>query len=289
MRYWIAQGIAVFRVDNPHTKPIRFWEWLISSIQEEHPEVILLSEAFTRPKIMARLAEAGFTQSYTYFTWRIHQHGPDGLWAYVDELAHGPLADYMRPNFWPNTPDILSGPLRFGPPSAFALRLVLAATLTPSYGVYSGYELYENLPASEQNEEYLYSEKYEIKDRDYTRPDSLASLMTTLNDIRRRHPALHRLRSIRFHPSNNPAIIAYSKVSDDRRDAVLTVVNLDPDWTQEATVQLDLAGLGLPDDRPYAVFDELSGERYYWLGPTPFVRLDPAYRVAHVLDVSEAR
>ncbi len=289
MRYWISQGVAVFRVDNPHTKPIEFWEWLIASIQEEHPEVILLSEAFTRPKIMARLAEAGFTQSYTYFTWRVSQHGPEGLWAYVEELAHGPVADYMRPNFWPNTPDILSGPLRFGPPAAFALRLVLAATLSPSYGVYSGYELYENLPASDQNEEYLHSEKYEIKDRDYNRPDSLAPLMTALNDIRRRHPALHRLRSIRFHPSSNPAIIAYSKVSDDRTDTVLTVVNLDPDWTQEATLQLDGAGLALPDDRPYPVLDELSGERYHWLGPTPYVRLDPAYRVAHVLDLSQAR
>jgi starch synthase (maltosyl-transferring) len=289
MRYWIAQGVAVFRVDNPHTKPIEFWEWLISSIQEEHPDVILLSEAFTRPRIMARLAEAGFTQSYTYFTWRIYQHGPEGLWAYVDELAHGPLADYMRPNFWPNTPDILSGPLRLGPPSAFALRLVLAATLSPSYGVYSGYELYENLPASDQNEEYLHSEKYEIKDRDYSRPDSLAPLMVALNDIRRRHPALHRLRSIRFHPTNNPAIIAYSKMSDDRSDAVLMVVNLDPDWTQEATLQLDLTGMGLPDDRPYPIFDELSGEHYHWRGRTPYVRLDPAYRVAHVFDLSEAR
>ncbi len=289
MRYWISQGVAVFRVDNPHTKPIAFWEWLISSIQAEHPEVILLSEAFTRPKVMARLAEAGFTQSYTYFTWRTSQHGPEGLWAYLVELAHGPVADYMRPNFWPNTPDILSGPLRFGRPAAFALRLVLAATLSPSYGVYSGYELYENIPASDENEEYLNSEKYEIKCRDYTRPGTLAPMMTALNDIRRRHPALHRLRSIRFHPTSNPAVIAYSKVSDDRSDVVLTVVNLDPDWTQEATLQLDLAGLGLPDDRPYVAFDELSGERYHWLGGSPYVRLDPADRVAHLLDLRAAR
>jgi starch synthase (maltosyl-transferring) len=288
MRYWISQGVVVFRVDNPHTKPILFWEWLISSIKEGHPEVIFLSEAFTRPKIMARLAQAGFTQSYTYFTWRVDQHGPDGLWAYLEELAHGPLADYMRPNFWPNTPDILSGPLRFGPPAAFALRLVLAATLSPSYGVYSGYELYENLPASDQNEEYLDSEKYELKDRDYARPDSLASMMAALNDIRRRHPALHRLRSISFHPTSNPAVMAYSKVSDDASDAVLVVVNLDPHLSQDATLRLDLAGLGLPDDRPFMVFDELSGERFHWSGWTPFVRLDPAYRVAHVLDLRAA-
>jgi starch synthase (maltosyl-transferring) len=283
--YWIAHGVAVFRVDNPHTKPVAFWEWLIGGIQEKHPEVLFLSEAFTRPRVMARLAEAGFSQSYTYFTWRTEQHGPEGLWAYLEELAHGPVADYMRPNFWPNTPDILSGPLRFGPPAAFALRLVLAATMSPSYGVYSGYELCENVPASESNEEYLYSEKYEIKDRDYSRPDSLAPLMMALNDIRRRHPALHRLRSIQFHPTTNPAILAYSKLSDDGADAVLTVVNLDPHWVQDARLQLDLAAVGLPSDRPYPVVDELSGERYEWRGWTPYVRLDPADRVAHVLDL----
>src|SRR5262249_51907524 len=151
----------------------------------------------------------GFSQSYTYFTWRTEQHGAEGLWAYLDELAHGPTADYMRPNFWPNTPDILSGPLRYGPPAAFALRLVLAATMSPSYGVYSGEELSETLPASELNEEYLHSEKYEIKHRDYSRPGTLAPLMTAINEIRRRHPALHRLRTIEFHPSNNPQIIVY--------------------------------------------------------------------------------
>ena len=211
--------------------------------------MLFLSEAFTRPKVMARLAEAGFSQSYTYFTWRTEQHGPEGLWAYLDELAHGPVADYMRPNFWPNTPDILSGPLRNGPPAAFALRLVLAATMSPSYGVYSGYELYENVPASDSNEEYLHSEKYEIKDRDYNRPDSLAPLMTALNHIRRRHPALQRLRSIRFHPTTNPPIIAYSKLSDDGADAVLMVVNLDPHRVQDALLQLDLAAVG-PARRP---------------------------------------
>jgi len=247
--------------------------------------VLFLSEAFTRPKVMARLAEAGFSQSYTYFTWRTEQHGEEGLWAYLTELAHGPVADYMRPNFWPNTPDILSGPLRFGPPSAFALRLVLAATMSPSYGVYSGYELYENLPASELNEEYLDSEKYEIKDRDYSRPDSLAPLMTALNDIRRRHPALQRLRTVRLHPSTNPQVIAYSKLSDDGADAVLIVVNLDPYWPQEALLSLDLGDLGLPYDRPYRVFDELSGQSFDWFGASPFVRLDPALRVAHVFDL----
>ena len=153
--FWADRGIRIFRVDNPHTKPFAFWEWLITALRRERPDLVLLAEAFTRPKLMARLAEIGFSQSYTYFTWRVGQYGPEGLRTYVEELAHGPLADYMRPNFWPNTPDILSGPLRGGPPSAFALRYVLASTLAPSYGVYSGYELCENAPASPDNEEYL--------------------------------------------------------------------------------------------------------------------------------------
>jgi starch synthase (maltosyl-transferring) len=283
--YWISLGVRIFRVDNPHTKPIAFWEWVISEVQKDHSDVLFLSEAFTRPKVMSRLAEAGFSQSYTYFTWRTEQHGEEGLWAYLDELAHGPVADYMRPNFWPNTPDILSGPLRFGPPTAFALRLVLAATMSPSYGVYSGYELYENLPASELNEEYLDSEKYEIKDRDYSRPDSLAPLMTALNHIRRRHPALQRLRTVRLHPSTNPQVIAYSKLSDDRTDAVMTVVNLDPYRPHDAILSIDPGDLGLPLDRPYVVFDELTGESFEWSGANPFVRLDPAVGVAHVFDL----
>ncbi len=288
--YWISLGVRIFRVDNPHTKPMAFWEWVIAQVQKDRPDVLFLSEAFTRPKVMARLAEAGFSQSYTYFTWRTEQHGEEGLWAYLDELAHGPVADYMRPNFWPNTPDILSGPLRYGPPSAFALRLVLAATMSPSYGVYSGYELYENLPASELNEEYLDSEKYEIKDRDYSRAGSLAPLMTALNDIRRRHPALQRLRTVRLHPSTNPQVIAYSKLSDDRTDAVLIVVNLDPYWIQEAVLSVDLGDLGLPHDGPFRVFDELSGESFEWLGANPFVRLDPVVGAAHIFDLrSQAR
>ena len=172
--FWAERGVRIFRVDNPHTKPFVFWEWLISALRREHPDIVLLAEAFTRPKIMARLAEIGFSQSYTYFTWRVSQYGPEGIRTYVEELAHGPLADFMRPNFWPNTPDILSGPLREGPPSAFALRFVLAATLSPCYGVYSGYELCENVPASPDNEEYWGSEKYEIKHRNFARPGSLA-------------------------------------------------------------------------------------------------------------------
>ena len=284
--HWIARGVRIFRVDNPHTKPVAFWRWVISEIQAENPDIVFLSEAFTRPKVMAKLAEVGFSQSYTYFTWRTQQHGPDGLWAYLEELAHGPVADYMRPNFWPNTPDILAGPLRNGPPAAFAMRLALAATMSPSYGVYSGYELYENAPASDTNEEYLNSEKYEVKHRDYDHPATLAPLMTSLNRIRREHPALQRLRSIRFHDTTNPSVIAYSKVSDDGDDMVLVVVNLDPYWTQEATI--DLWQLDLPDGDPYPVEDILSGETFHWSGAKAYVRLDPMYRVAHIFDLGGA-
>jgi starch synthase (maltosyl-transferring) len=283
--HWISFGVRIFRVDNPHTKPMAFWEWVIAEVQAEHPDVLFLAEAFTRPHVMARLAEAGFSQSYTYFTWRTEQHGVDGLWAYMEELAHGPKADYMRPNFWPNTPDILSGPLRNGPPSAFALRLVLAATLTPSYGVYSGYELFENQPASETNEEYLNSEKYEIRHRDYDRPGTLAPLMGALNRIRRRHPAFARLRSVQFWSTSNPWVVAYTKTSDDGTDRVLTVVNLDPYWAQDAVINLDPAALGLPASSPYRVTDELSGEQYSWTGAQPYVRLDPVQRVAHIFSL----
>lgn len=286
--HWISFGVRIFRVDNPHTKPIAFWEWVIEQVQAEHPDVLFLAEAFTRPHVMARLAEAGFSQSYTYFTWRTEQHGEEGLWAYMDELAHGPKADYMRPNFWPNTPDILAGPLRNGPPSAFALRLVLAATLSPSYGVYSGYELYENEPASPTNEEYLHSEKYQITHRDFDRQDSLAPLMGAINRIRRYHPALRTLRSVRFWPTTNPQVVAYTKVSDDGADRVLTVVNLDPWNTQEATVHLDMVALALPMYDPYLVYDELAGETYTWQGADPFVRLVPDQRVAHIFSLNLA-
>jgi starch synthase (maltosyl-transferring) len=237
--------------------------------------------------VMAKLAEVGFTQSYTYFTWRTDQHGPEGLRAYLEELS-GPSADFMRPNFWPNTPDILSGPLRQGPPAAFAERLVLAATMSPSWGMYSGYELYENEPASETNEEYLYSEKYEIKHRNWDRSDTLVPLVARINGIRRRHRALQELRSIRFHDSANPQIIAYSKMSDDGTDVMLMVVSLDPYHLQESTLGLDLDHLGLPWDRPFDVRDELSDETFSWWGPNPYVRLEPWTRVAHVLAVPSA-
>jgi starch synthase (maltosyl-transferring) len=280
--FWIDKGVKIFRVDNPHTKPVAFWEWVIPAVQAEHPDIVLLAEAFTRPRVMEKLAQVGFSQSYTYFTWRTERDGEEGLWAYMETLTEGPAADFFRPNFWPNTPDILSGPLRNGPPAAFALRYLLAATLSPSYGVYGGYELYENQPASDTNEDYLDTEKFEIKHRDFDRPGTLAGLITTVNDIRRRHPALQRLRNLTLHPADNPEIFAYSKVSDDGSDAVLVVVSLDPRQVQESLVHLDLAAAGLPDDRPYTVRDELSGESYVWAGSDAFVRFEPWTRVAHI-------
>ena len=282
--HWIERGVRIFRVDNPHTKPLAFWEWCLADVQRRQPDVIFLAEAFTRPAMMSKLAEIGFTQSYTYYTWR---HGKAELADYVEELAHGSLADIMRPNFWPNTPDILGGVLRNGNPAAFRLRYVLAATLVPNVGVYSGYELCENLPASDTNEEYLDSEKYEIKDRDWSAPDSIAPFIAEVNRIRHRHEAFAQLRNIRFHNVDNDAIIAYTKGSLDARgegDVLLVVVNLDPNQAQEATVHLDLPAVGLPGWEPLAAHDELTGETYAWNGPANYVRLDPGTdQVAHVL------
>ena len=278
--HWIGHGVRIFRVDNPHTKPTAFWEWIIPEVQREHPDVLFLAEAFTRPKVMAKLAEVGFTQSYTYFTWRTAKAE---LQEYLEEICHGPKADYMRPNFWPNTPDILSGPLRDGTPAAFKQRLVLAATMVPSYGIYSGYELCENVPASEHTEEYLYSEKYEIKSRDWDAPGSLAPYVTLLNDIRRRHPALAELRNIRFHTSNNDSILVYSKHTEDRSDVVLVVVNLDPYLANDDVIRLDLGLLGLPAAAPFEAYDEITGATFSWAGSTPYVRLDPAVEPAHIL------
>lgn len=280
--HWIGHGIRVFRVDNPHTKPMAFWEWLIPAVRGEHPEVLFLAEAFTTPKVMAKLAEVGFTQSYSYFTWR---HSGAELRAYLEELAHGPTADYLRPNFWPNTPDILGGVLRHGPRAAFALRAVLAALLVPNWGVYSGYELCENLPASDTNEEYLHAEKYEVRARDWSDPDSLAPLLGQLNTVRRAHPAFAELRTIHFHAADDEALLVFSKTAADGSDPMLVVVNLDPHEAHAATLDLDLGVLGLPDDRDLVAHDELSGQTFSWYGPHPWVRLDPNEQVAHVISL----
>jgi starch synthase (maltosyl-transferring) len=284
--FWIRHGVRAFRVDNPHTKPMAFWAWLIPAVQAQHPDVIFLAEAFTRPPVMAKLAEVGFSQSYTYFTWRTFKAE---IIEYLDELCHGPKADFMRPNFWPNTPDILSGPLRLGVRAAFKLRLVLAATLVPSYGVYSGYELMENEPASEFNEEYLHSEKYEVKTRNWARADSLAPFITRVNELRRRHPAFAELRNLQFVDVSNDAIIAYAKRTADGADVTLTVVNLDPREVHDGVLGLDLAGLGLTPDTPFEAHDELTDTTYVWHGPNPYVRLDPAVEPAHVLHLRPIR
>ncbi len=282
LEFWIARGIRFFRVDNPHTKPLPFWAWIIREVQTKHPDVLFLAEAFTHPKMMARLAEVGFSQSYTYFTWRV---GKQELLEYAVEVAQGPAADYMRPNFWPNTPDILSGPLRNGGPAVFRLRLLLAATMSPSYGIYSGYELYENQPARDTDEEYLNSEKYEVRERDYDAPGTLVPFIARLNAIRREHPALQQLHNIVVHPNWNPNILAFSKASDDGTDVVLTVANLDTAGRQETTLNLDLTALGVDSSRGFTVRDELTGATYDWWGASPYVRLEPADQPAHVFSV----
>jgi starch synthase (maltosyl-transferring) len=284
LEHWVAHGIRTFRVDNPHTKPLAFWEWLIDDIRARHPEVIFLAEAFTTPAMMAKLAEIGFSQSYTYFTWR---HAAWELREYVTELSRCPLADYMRPSFWPNTPDILDDVvLRNAPPAAFAARLILAATLVPAYGIYSGYELCENEPASETNTEYRHSEKYELKARDYDQPGSLAPLIRAVNGLRRSHPGIWGLRDIRFHQADDDRFLVYSRGHVDS-DLLVCVVHLDPHEAHDTTVRLDLGALGLPPDRPYQLHDVLSGATYVWGGEAAYVRLDPAVgQVAHLLHVT---
>jgi len=280
--FWADRGVRIFRVDNPHTKPVAFWAWVIPQLLERRPDLVLLAEAFTMPAMMHTLAEVGFHQSYTYFTWR---NTAWELRSYGEELVAGPAAGYFRPNFWPNTPDILSGPLRDGPPAAFRLRALLAATMSPSWGVYSGYELCENRPASETNEEYLHSEKYELKHRDWDRADSLMPLLATLNRIRRDHPSMQRIESLRFHDVDHDDLLVYSHHAPADADTVICVVNLNPTEVREATVHLDLAALGLADGVPYEVRDELDGSTYRWSGSSNYVLLDPSERPGHVLAV----
>ncbi len=283
LEHWIDHGVRTFRVDNPHTKPIAFWHWLIDDVRSRHPETVFLAEAFTAPAMMAKLAEVGFTQSYTYFTWR---HEAWELREYVTELTRSPLVEYMRPSFWPNTPDILDEHLRHAPPSAFAVRFVLAATLVPIYGIYSGYELGENEPASLDNTEYLHSEKYEVRRRDYDDPGSLAPLIRTVNEIRQNHPSVWSLRDVRFHHSDNEQVLAYTRGHVDD-DLLLVVVNLDAHHPQETWLRLDLGAIGLGDGGTYRLHDELTGERFEWTGEAGWVRLDPTSRqVAHLFHVT---
>jgi starch synthase (maltosyl-transferring) len=281
VRFWIGHGVAVFRVDNPHTKPFAFWEWLIATVKEAHPKTIFLSEAFTRPAVMYRLAKLGFSQSYTYFAWRNTKWE---LESYMAELRTA--AEFFRPNFWPNTPDILTERLQSGGTAAFVSRLVLAGTLSASYGVYGpAFELQEHVARSPGSEEYAGSEKYAIRHWDLDRADSLAPVIGRLNEIRRRHPALQRNDTLRFHATDNDQLIAYSKTAGD--DAVLVVVNLDPRYRQSGWV--DLGPFGCGPGEAVEVHDLLTDARYRWEGSHSFVILDPAAVPAHVLAVKPPR
>jgi starch synthase (maltosyl-transferring) len=278
--YWAGQGVRIFRVDNPHTKPFQFWEWLISGVKKDFPDTIFLSEAFTRPRVMYRLAKLGFTQSYTYFTWRNHK---GDITDYLKELTQTPVKDFFRPNFWPNTPDILHEYLQTGGRPAFIARLVLASMLSPSYGIYGpAFELMENTPREPGSEEYLNSEKYEIKHWDIDRPDSLKDIIGRINNIRRENPALRRHRNLWFNTTDNEYLICFSKHTDDLSNIILTVVNLDPHAVRSGTVNVPLRSWGFDTDKPYRVHDLLDDKTYRWRGEWNFVELHPGVCPAHI-------
>ncbi len=277
--FWASHGVTIFRVDNPHTKPFRFWAWVIDEVRRAHPEAVFLSEAFTRPKVMRYLAKAGFSQSYTYFTWR---NTKAELTDYLTELSQTDVREYLRPNLFANTPDILHAFLQTGGRPAFQIRFVLAATLGASYGIYNGFELAENR-AVPGTEEYLDSEKYQIRAWDWDRPGHIKELIGQVNRIRHAHPALEHTWTLRFHATDNDQLIAYSKQTPAGDDPLLLVVNLDPFHTQHGWVQAPLAAWGLAADATYDMEDLLSGERYTWHGEWNYVRLDPGTRPAHIL------
>jgi starch synthase (maltosyl-transferring) len=284
VRHWMAHGVRIFRVDNPHTKPVQFWEWLLAEVRRIDPDVIFLAEAFTRPAMMHTLGKIGFQQSYTYFTWRNEKAQ---LEDYLRELS-GPAADYMRPNFFVNTPDILPAYLQYGGPPAFKIRAVLAATLSAAWGVYAGYEQFEHLALQPGSEEYLDSEKYQFRPRDWSsQPErTLAPYIAGLNRLRREHRALQRLRNLRFHRTDSAEVMAYSKREGD--DAVLVVVNLNPHSTRETMVHLDLPALGHDRGDRFPVHDEVTGATYTW-GQSNYVRLDPQVDPAHIFTLAGER
>jgi len=276
--FWIGEGVRIFRVDNPHTKPFAFWEWLIGDIKGRHPEVIFLAEAFTRPKVMYRLAKLGFSQSYTYFAWR---NTKQEIVEYFTELNS--VADFFRPNLWPNTPDILTALLQSGGRPAFMIRAVLAATLGASWGIYGpAFELSDNIARETGSEEYLNSEKYEIKKWDLSAASSLRDFIGRINHIRRENSALHR-NHLRFHETDNPMLLCYTKATTDASNIIAVVVNLDPQNKQWGFVNLDLTALGIDATRPFQAIDLLGGESYTWQGPRNYVELTPATRPAHIL------
>jgi starch synthase (maltosyl-transferring) len=278
--YWAAQGVRIFRVDNPHTKPFQFWEWLIPGVKKDFPDTVFLSEAFTRPKVMYRLAKLGFTQSYTYFTWR-NKKGE--ITDYLQELTRTPVKNFFRPNFWPNTPDILHEYLQTGGRAAFIVRLVLASMLSASYGIYGpAFELTDNTPREPGSEEYLNSEKYEIKHWDIERPDSLRDIIARINKIRRENPALHRNRNLWFNTTDSEHLICFSQHTDDLASIILTVVNLDPHNTRSGKVNVPLQSWGFDTEKPYQVYDLLNDKTYQWRGEWNYVELRPDTCPAHI-------
>jgi starch synthase (maltosyl-transferring) len=286
---WVEHGVTLFRVDNPHTKPVEFWEWLIAEVNRDHPEVLFLAEAFTRPAMMHTLAKVGFHQSYTYYAWR---NTKADITEYLTELS-GDAADYMRPSFWPTTHDILTPYMQYGGRPAFRLRAVLAATLVPTYGIYTGYELVENV-ARPGVEEQIDNEKYEFKPRDWAAAEasgtSLAPLLSRLNHIRRQHPSLQRLRNITFHPTDDDSVLCFSKrltaaqSPTGREDTIIVVANLDPHGTRETTVHLDMPALGMDWHDGFVAHDLLTGQTWHW-GEHVYVRLDPHADPAHIIHV----
>ncbi|HTT05301.1 MAG TPA: alpha-1,4-glucan--maltose-1-phosphate maltosyltransferase [Steroidobacteraceae bacterium] len=281
--FWVDQGVRIFRVDNPHTKPFALWEWLIERVRRRCPEAIFLAEAFTRPKVMYRLAKLGFSQSYTYFAWR---NASQELREYFEELRRAPVSDFFRPNLWPNTPDILTEQLQFGGRAAFMARLVLAATLGASYGIYGPpFELMEHQARDPGSEEYLDSEKYQVRFWDRDRPDSLRDFIALINRVRRENVALQSDATLRFHAIDNPALIAYSKRSADGSDRILVIVNLDPHHAQSGWVSLDSALASDDAADAFQAHDLLSGARFLWKGERNYVGLDPATGPAHILRI----
>ncbi|MFI5841508.1 maltotransferase domain-containing protein [Catenuloplanes sp. NPDC051500] len=283
VRHWMGEGIRAFRVDNPHTKPLDFWHWLIGEVKKTDPDVIFLAEAFTRPAIMHGLAKIGFTQSYSYFTWR---NSAAEMREYCEELVAA--AHYMTPNFWPNTPDILHESLQHGGPPIFKIRAVLASMLSPSWGMYTGYELFEHEPRPGA-EEYLDNEKFELRPRDWELAElegrSLRRYLTTLNGIRKQNPALHWLSNLRFHDCDNPAVLVWSKKDPDSANTILVATSFDPNEVQWATVSLDMPSLGLDWHDRIRLHDQLSGANYVWGASDNAVRLDPAVNPAHIFTV----
>jgi starch synthase (maltosyl-transferring) len=284
--FWIDHGVRIFRVDNPHTKPFAFWEWLLGEVEREHPDVLFLSEAFTLPKVMYRLAKLGFDQSYTYFAWR---NAGWELREYLEELSGPRVADFFRPNLWPNTPDILTETLQTGGPPAFRLRFLLAATLGANYGIYGpAFEHMEHIPREAGSEEYLRSEKYEIRWRDPATASAMRGLIARVNAIRRAEPALQQDRLLTFHPVDNPQLLAYSKRSPDGANVVLAIVNLDPVYPQSGFTDLRMPELGLAWDAPFVARDLLTGASYRWTGPRNYVELRPERQPGHVLRIEAA-